>query len=496
MSSNPDKRCFEDLMQSQIRIPQIQRDYAQGREHKEVKEIRNHFVRSLMHVVTGKRAEAQLDFVYGTDRDNAFEPLDGQQRLTTLFLLHWVLGVNLKTGKDEPILTYETRSTSEAFCKELVRHSAKQFVDEAYVKTEKSKEKGQKIVYTPKEIIKDRDWFQWGWRFDPTINSMLVMIDAICEQMDWTLDLTECRERLKNITFNHLDLGKMGMSDELFIKMNARGKLLSDFDKLKSTLEEEIQIQQKEATNGKALANTGIERSWREHMDGKWIDLFWQKYAGKVMSVSLSGLSEKELQEEKKRRLLAAEETERRFKIFMLRMIAMQLFAKMSAPNDEVKDMLQYSQDDADRRSNEELFRQVDELYEVSYKMNESNLDNLWIAYQNQLINWRAGGINEKPSFCTTIDFEQLIDDMDLWITDDGNGSYQDVTELIPPYAYLSDDECSYFSILVGEHVGNDAIAILYSIYLFLKRYRWEKNYQEAWRKNFEEWTCMSRNIF
>ena len=238
MSSNPDKRCFEDLMQSQIRIPQIQRDYAQGREHKEVKEIRNHFVRSLMHVVTGKRAEAQLDFVYGTDRDNAFEPLDGQQRLTTLFLLHWVLGVNLKTGKDEPILTYETRSTSEAFCKELVRHSAKQFVDEAYVKTEKSKEKGQKIVYTPKEIIKDRDWFQWGWRFDPTINSMLVMIDAICEQMDWTLDLTECRERLKNITFNHLDLGKMGMSDELFIKMNARGKLLSYLDKLKSTLEE------------------------------------------------------------------------------------------------------------------------------------------------------------------------------------------------------------------------------------------------------------------
>lgn len=496
MSSNPDKRCFEDLMQSQIRIPQIQRDYAQGREHREVKEIRNHFVRSLMHVVTGKRAEAQLDFVYGTDRDNAFEPLDGQQRLTTLFLLHWVLGVNLKTGKDEPILTYETRSTSEAFCKELVRHSAKQFVDEAYAKTEKSKEKGQKIVYTPKEIIKDRDWFQWGWRFDPTINSMLVMIDAICEQMDWTLDLAECRERLRNITFNHLDLGKMGMSDELFIKMNARGKLLSDFDKLKSTLEEEIQIQQKETSNGKALANTGIERSWREHMDGKWIDLFWQKYAGKVMSASLSGLSEKELQEEKKRRLLAAEETERRFKIFMLRMIAMQLFAKMSAPYDEVKNMLQNSQDDADRRSNEELFRQVDELYEVSYKMNESNLDNLWIAYQNQLINWRAAGINEKPSFCTTIDFEQLIDDMDLWITDDGNGLYQDVTELIPQYAYLNDDECSYFSILVGEHVGNDAIAILYSIYLFLKRYRWEKNCQEAWRKNFEEWTCLSRNIF
>lgn len=30
-------------------------------------------------------------------------------------------------------------------------------------------------IHTPSEIIQNRDWFQWGWRFDPTINSMLVM---------------------------------------------------------------------------------------------------------------------------------------------------------------------------------------------------------------------------------------------------------------------------------------------------------------------------------
>lgn len=131
--------------------------------------------------------------------------------------------------------------------------------------------------YQPSEIIMNRDWFQWGWRFDPTINSMLVMIDTICSQMDWTLDLNECQKRLNNITFNHLDLGVIGMSDELFVKMNARGKLLSDFDKLKSTLEEEIQLQQNEMNeNGELLADTSIEHDWREHVDGKWIDLFWQ----------------------------------------------------------------------------------------------------------------------------------------------------------------------------------------------------------------------------
>lgn len=279
MSDNIDKMCFADLIKKgKIRIPQIQRDYAQGRKNKEVKEIRNHFVRSLLLVVTGKKAETQLDFVYGSDRKNAFEPLDGQQRLTTLFILHWVLGVDLQTAEGESILIYETRNTSEAFCKELVHHNAKQFVNEAAEKTKESKKKtdeerskpeeqrdASKLkahIYTPSEIIQNRDWFQWGWRFDPTINSMLVMIDTICEQMDWTLDLDACQARLNNITFNHLDLGEMGMSDELFIKMNARGKLLSDFDKLKSTLEEEIQLQQGEVNcDGKKLADSYIENS-------------------------------------------------------------------------------------------------------------------------------------------------------------------------------------------------------------------------------------------
>lgn len=66
MSDNIDKMCFVDLIKKgKIRIPQIQRDYAQGRKNKEVKEIRNHFVRSLLLVVTGKKAETQLDFVNG-----------------------------------------------------------------------------------------------------------------------------------------------------------------------------------------------------------------------------------------------------------------------------------------------------------------------------------------------------------------------------------------------------------------------------------------------
>lgn len=429
MSDNIDKMCFADLIKKgKIRIPQIQRDYAQGRKNKEVKEIRNHFVRSLLLVVTGKKAETQLDFVYGSDRKNAFEPLDGQQRLTTLFILHWVLGVDLQTAEGESILIYETRNTSEAFCKELVHHNAKQFVNEAAEKTKESKKKtdeerskpeeqrdASKLkahIYTPSEIIQNRDWFQWGWRFDPTINSMLVMIDTICEQMDWTLDLDACQARLNNITFNHLDLGEMGMSDELFIKMNARGKLLSDFDKLKSTLEEEIQLQQGEVNcDGKKLADSYIEHAWRENMDGKWIDLFWQKYASAVMTQIPSD-------DNKKERLAAAKETEKRLKIFLLRMIAMQLFAKV--PSIDLSNDFEKPDDDDEEamrlyeiRKNR-IYNLHETLFESSYNVNESDLDDLLIAYQNYLVDWRSSDSNILPSYCTIIDFRELINDINL----------------------------------------------------------------------------------
>lgn len=510
MSDNIDKLCFVDLIKKgKIRIPQIQRDYAQGRKHKEVKEIRNHFVRNLLLVVTGKKTETQLDFVYGSDRKDAFEPLDGQQRLTTLFILHWVLGVDLQTAEGESILTYETRNTSEAFCKELVHHNAKQFVDEATEKTKESKKKADEErskpeeqrdaskqiahVYTPSEIIQNRDWFQWGWRFDPTINSMLVMIDTICEQMDWTLDMDACQARLNNITFNHLDLGEMGMSDELFIKMNARGKLLSDFDKLKSTLEEEIQLQQSEKNcDGKKLADSCIEHAWRENMDGKWIDLFWQKYASRVMAQTTSD-------DNKDERLAAAKETEKRLKIFLLRMIAMQLFAKV--PGIDLSNDVEKPDDNGEEAMRLYEIRQKriydlhEALFEASYSVNESDLDDLLIAYQNHLVDWRSNDSNILPRYCTVIDFKELINDINLWIIDKGDGQYTDVTTLLPQDSFFDDNNYTYFSHLADDNISNDTLATLYSLLCFLKLYPYKSN-SEAWCLNFEKWTRMSRNVF
>ena len=94
-----------------IEIPMIQRDYAQGRKsfHSErhgnknaLNETGEKFINELFEALinTSQTEEMELDFVYGSIKElqngnqklNYFYPLDGQQRLTTLFLLYWFIG--------------------------------------------------------------------------------------------------------------------------------------------------------------------------------------------------------------------------------------------------------------------------------------------------------------------------------------------------------------------------------------------------------------------
>lgn len=76
------------LKECKIEIPIIQRDYAQGRVGKE--ELRKSFLRDLKGAL-GTNKQMKLDFVYGTNENGVLIPLDGQQRLTTLWLLHWYI---------------------------------------------------------------------------------------------------------------------------------------------------------------------------------------------------------------------------------------------------------------------------------------------------------------------------------------------------------------------------------------------------------------------
>lgn len=475
MSDNLKKYSFNDLLkQGKLRIPKIQRDYAQGRQSPKVDEIRKVFVHTLLLVVKGKRPATELDFVYGSNQNNAFEPLDGQQRLTTLFLLHWMLGVELSVSgnKKHSVFTYETRNTSDEFCDELVQHEAMQFVQEAGAKNT-----------IPSAVIKGRDWFKWEWKYDPTILSMLVMIDAIYHEMgkDWTEDLSVYRQNLEHITFNLLNLGEFGLSNELFIKMNARGKQLSDFDKLKSTLEEELQIQQKETNKqGTPLASSKDEENWRTLMDGAWIDLFWHKYARQTIINTES--TEPECR--KKDRLKAAKLSELQFKKLLLRLIALQLF------------------------ENENI---SEKLAEAAYNIEETKIDNLLFVYADSLTDLRSDEQHvDVPATSLTLNFKQLIEDVNLLIYKDVNDIYYEISYLLPEISHIDKDNRSLFDSFLETKVPNDVELIFYAMLLFLRAFPaikvkksedefmpwyFDKSAHEPWLKNLEAWVRSTRNI-
>ena len=78
-----------------IEIPIIQRDYAQGRSDKRSKEIRETFLKTLIRAIEEK-VPLELDFVYGKRDKNKVFLLDGQQRITTLYLLHWYIAQRIR----------------------------------------------------------------------------------------------------------------------------------------------------------------------------------------------------------------------------------------------------------------------------------------------------------------------------------------------------------------------------------------------------------------
>lgn len=474
MGNNLKKYSFIDLLeQGNIRIPKIQRDYAQGRLSQKVNEIRKVFIHTLLLVVKGKRPSTELDFVYGSNQNNAFEPLDGQQRLTTLFLLHWMMGVDLSASDDKKhsVFTYETRNTSEEFCDEIVQHEAMQFVLEAQAKNT-----------TPSEIIKGRDWFKWEWKYDPTILSMLVVIDSIYSEMgeDWGMDLENCRQNLDKITFNLLNLGEFGLSNELFIKMNARGKQLSDFDKLKSTLEEELQIQQKETDEqGMPLATESDEEMWRTLMDGTWTDLFWHKYARQTIIDTMSADTE----ERKAKCLNVAKLSEIQFKKLLLRLIALQLFE-----NENISEALS----------------------EASYNLEEPKIDNLLFAYTDSLIELRS---DEEHTVVhktqATINFKQLIEDVNSLIYKDKNDICYEISYLLPEISHIEKDDRSLFDSFLETKVPNDVELTFYAMLLYLRAFPasksskseeelpwyFDRTNHNPWIRNLESWVRSARNI-
>lgn len=275
-----EKLSFWQLLDSRkVEIPIIQRDYAQGRPKKE--KVRNNFLDALKNALVITPIE--LDFVYGSEEKKILKPLDGQQRLTTLFLLHWFIATKegeLDEAKERLLkFTYETRTSSREFCIELINKSIN-YNNLLPINEKLGITKENQLSAT----IKNAAWFVISWENDPTISSMLIMIDAIHakfkDSSDFWTKLTN--EVIRPITFLYIKLENFGLSDDLYIKMNARGKALTPFENFKSRIDKHI----KDNTWEKEIIDP--QEMFAHKIDTAWTDLFW-KYRKEIKRISDTG---------------------------------------------------------------------------------------------------------------------------------------------------------------------------------------------------------------
>lgn len=265
-----------------VEIPIIQRDYAQGRasEH----EVRKVFLNALYGYLEEGRPNRDLDFVYGSLFDDEgkqkFVPLDGQQRLTTLFLLHWYLAqisdnsesfrqVMVQNNRSQ--FTYETRASSSEFCDALMASE----IDLAALSS-----KGSGGINTLSGLICDSGWFYLSWGYDPTIQSMLTMLDAIHKRFAYNPEFYHKLVDTENpvITFLFLNFRTFGLTDDLYIKMNARGKPLTDFENFKAKFEQKIKsLGNKTPTHRLRFTEklVGDYEYFIHKIDTDWADIFW-----------------------------------------------------------------------------------------------------------------------------------------------------------------------------------------------------------------------------
>ena len=71
-------------------------------------------------------------------------------------------------------------------------------------------------------------------------------------------------EKLNLITFEFFELEKFGLDDDLYIKMNARGKPLTKFENFKATFEQLLN-----------KVDIELEQQFARKIDNEWTNNFW-----------------------------------------------------------------------------------------------------------------------------------------------------------------------------------------------------------------------------
>lgn len=344
-----------------IVIPKVQRDYVYGRNDKKVGDILDGILTSSLEAIRDDE-HVILDFVYGgsyvrQDDDVAgMVPLDGQQRLTTLFLLHFFASL-LGNENHEPIadqevdvlkkFRYETRQSATEFCSNLVSKIRKKLIESQY------DPKNRNL----KGLIVDDALYLSTYDSDPTITSMLNVLGKIEEKCleIGVIDLQPCLwESLKtrnNVQFYELTFEDFGLSDDLFIKMNARGKKLTSFEIFKADMLSAIKI-----------VDEDLKDKFSKKIDTQWVDIAWD-YTDKTINSHRTALD-------------ITNEADKKYSMLFTNIFWLEFYRRNLLELDKKEPTIELILDSRDN------IQSVIDLFDTLYRIHKDySFDTLWYQY-------------------------------------------------------------------------------------------------------------------
>lgn len=257
------KKIINDYI---IYVPEFQRNYLQGDDSNESIEYkRNRLLDDIFNCIESQSKSIDLGFIYGrvekSYKDKLFYPYDGQQRLTTLYFLY--LLIYFKFNKYDEIqsfkkkLSYQTRISTNRFIESFL----------SWILDSKEKDNIYNDFWNKdgkdlKGFIMSQDWFMMTeWNYDVSIINMLSIIVEISRRIKDLGDKTGIvnfidKDENNPFQFDFIYVDDISKSDDLYIKINARGKALSPFENLKSDIDKYWEDEDK----------TKLDAEWTEYV--------------------------------------------------------------------------------------------------------------------------------------------------------------------------------------------------------------------------------------
>lgn len=277
------KELFSNRDIEQIVIPEIQRDYVWGKKEVEgllnsIMEDYNNF-KSMEETIVQPNIDLEIKkafddfykkqmyscnvgFIYAyndPEYTGKYFLIDGQQRLTTIYLLLLVLASKNMLFREKfekiymlsnsPVIDYRVRVASANFLKEVV------------------------VNYVDKDIqIEDQSWYYNEYKNDKTISSVISNLKILSEFI--AANNLEDEEFInyvqEYIEFWYFDTNISEQGEELYIYMNARGEQMQENENLKADLLGKIKLKGLEAKSVSEIKNEWGTK-WED-----WQSFFWR----------------------------------------------------------------------------------------------------------------------------------------------------------------------------------------------------------------------------